>query len=361
MYLTLVPKPSYSARRLSVLIFFDNGKEIERMVVSKNNNGDYYKGVWTKEQKDQWQAIAQVISEKNPNKIALNYSNDWAFGDGISSTLKEKFVNSIDKKFASRIVSGENLCIGWLETRIPEEMEVYGQIVSIAHQIIAEAYSSKVITPGITTSDDVSWWIREKTNKLGLGLWFPSGVEIIRPKSSPYKNSNIIHRGDVLHCDIGTIYLGLNTDTQQLAYILKEEEQDAPIGLKKGLAEANRLQDILLEEMIVGKTGNEILKASLEKAKSFGMKPSIYTHPLGLHGHGAGPVIGLYDSQEGVAVRGDYKLYPNTCHSIELNTRCTVPEWNNEEVAFSLEQDAFFNGEKTIYLDKKQTKFYLVK
>lgn len=362
VYFSLMPQPNFFARRLSVIIFSLNKEGVfEKIMVSKENFGGLYKVVWKKEWKDQWEAIANIISERDPQKIGLNYSEDFNFGDGITSTLKDKFMKSIDKKYAARVVSADHVAIGWLETRIAQEMEAYPQIVLIAHNVIAEAFSTKVITPGITTSDDVEWWIREKFSSLSMPAWFQPSIDIIRRNNSEYKTSNVIHRGDMLHCDIGLTYLGLNTDTQQLAYILKEGETDAPEGLKKGLAEGNRLQDIVMTEMKTGLTGNQILKTSIEKAKAEGLTPCIYAHALGFHGHGAGLLIGLYDSQGGVPGRGDYKLFPNTCHSIELNVRTAVPEWDNQMVTFSLEQDAFFDGTKAAFIDKRQTKFYLVK
>jgi len=362
VYLTLLPQPEFAARRLSVLIFFlkQDGK-LEKLIVSKRAYDNIYKSVWPAEVTDQWKAVAKAIMERDPKKIGLDFSEESAFGDGLSWTLKEKLVQNLDKKYVERIVSAEKVAIGWLETRIPEEMEVYPHIVSVAHAIIAEAFSNKVIVPGVTTSDDVVWWMRDKISSLGLTVWFQPYVDIIRPSNSSYKNSNIIQKGDILHCDMGITYMGLNTDTQQLAYILKEGENDIPAGLKKGLADGNKLQDILLSEMKEGLTGNIILKNALDKAKSTGLIPSIYTHPLGYHGHGAGPLIGLYDSQGGVPGRGDFILYKNTCYSIELNVKTAVPEWNNELITFPLEQDAFYDGVKSVFLDKRQTEFLIIK
>ncbi len=362
VYLTLIPQPAFSARRLSVLIFYRKGNgEFEKLIIAKRGGDNIYKSAWPENVKDQWEAIAKVIEERNPGKIGVNFSSEFAFGDGISWYLKDKLMMSLSEKFKGRIVSAEKIAVGWLETRIPEEMALYPEIVSIAHSIIAEAFSSKVITPGKTTKDDVEWWMREKISSYGMDAWFHPSVDIVRPSVSVFKDSPIIRKGDMLHCDMGLVYIGLNTDTQQLAYVLKDGESDAPEGLKSGLKEGNRLQDILMGEMKAGLSGNQILKSSLEKAKAEGLNPSIYTHPLGFHGHGAGPLIGLWDSQGGVPGRGDYLLYPNNCHSIELNVKKAVPEWKNELVTISLEQDAFFDGLKCEFIDKRQTEFHLIK
>jgi Metallopeptidase family M24 len=218
-----------------------------------------------------------------------------------------------------------------------------------------------VITPGVTTTEDVVWWMRERVAELKLGTWFQPSLSVQRPAASPWKDGRVIHRGDLLHCDFGISYIGLNTDTQEHAYVLKEGEDDAPQGLRGALAEGNRLQNILIGEFREKRTGNEILAAALKKAVDEGLKPSIYTHPLGFHGHAAGPTIGLWDMQGGVPGPGDYPLYFDTVYSIELNVRAAVPEWGNQEVQIALEQDAAFTREGTFFIDGRQTKLHLIK
>jgi len=361
VYLTLVPFTSLAARRLTMLVFYDRGEQgIERLAVSRYGIGDFYQGVWNPEQMDQWDCLAKVIKERAPKRIGINEAEYFAFGDGLSAHLKTRLVQALGQDYASRLHSAERLAVGWLEKRTPEELEVYPQIASIAHQIIAEAFSNRVITPGITTTQDVVWWIREKFRELRLTTWFHPSVSIQRSKSSPH-SGNVIHRGDVLHCDIGIIYLRLNTDTQEHAYVLREGEGDCPQGLKDALKLGNRLQDILMAEFKEYRSGNEILAAALERAKAEGLKAQIYTHPLGYHGHGAGPIVGLWDKQDGVPGTGDYPLFYNTCYSIELNIRTSLPEWGGQEVRIALEQDAAFTERGIYFLDGRQTKFHLIK
>jgi Xaa-Pro aminopeptidase len=363
VYLTLVPFEDLSARRLSMLVFYDRGEGqgIEKFTVSRYGIGDLYKSVWDPaKEPDQWQRLAQVIKDRHPKRIGIDESETFAFGDGLTASLKERLVRVLGKEYESRLQSAERLAVGWLERRIPEELETYPHVVAIAHAIIAQAFSRDVITPGATTAEDVSWWMRERIRGLGLAVWFHPDISIQRPKASPYKG-DVIHRGDLLHCDMGITYLRLNTDTQQHAYVLKEGEVDAPLGLKDALAQGNKLQDILLSEFREGRTGNEVLSAALAKAKSEGLKPSIYTHPLGTHGHAAGPTIGLWDRQNGVPGAGDYPLFYDTVYSIELNAKANVPEWDNQEVTIALEQDAAFTKKGTYFLDERQTKFFLIK
>lgn len=363
VYLSLVPFASLSARRLSLLVFFDRGpdKGVERFTVSRYGVGDLYPTVWKADQEDQWQALAKAVKARDPRRIGIDESEVFAFGDGLSATMKKRLVQALGPEYAKRLVSAERLAVGWLERRLPEEIEVYDHICAVAHAIIAEAFSREVITPGVTTTADVEWWIWEKFRSLGQTTWFSPGISLQRPASSPFKDSPVIHPGDLLHCDIGLNYLRLDTDTQQHAYVLRPGETEAPAGLRAGLAQGNRLQDILLGEMAAGRTGNQVLAAALAKAKAEGLRPSIYTHPLGVHGHAAGPTIGLWDKQGGVPGAGDYPLYPDTVYSIELNVRAAVAEWGGQDVQIALEQDAAFTANGPRFLDRRQTELILVK
>jgi Xaa-Pro aminopeptidase len=363
VYLSLVPFASLSARRLTMLVMYDRGgdKGIERFSVNRYGIGNLFPTIWKAGEEDQWQALAKAVKDRDPKRIGIDESEVFAFGDGLSASKKKRLVQALGPEYAKRLVGADKLAVGWLERRLPEEIEVYHHICAIAHAVIAEAFSASVITPGITTVSDVEWWIWEKFRALGQTTWFSPGISVQRPKTSPFKDTLVIHRGDLLHCDIGINYLRLNTDTQQHAYVLQEGETDAPQGLKNALAQGNRLQDILMGEMKEGLTGNQVLSAALKRAKDEGLKPSIYSHPLGVHGHAAGPPIGLWDKQGGVPGPGDYPLYSDTVHSIELNVLAVVPEWDDQEVQIALEQDASFTKDGARFLDRRQTELILIK
>lgn len=371
VYLSMMPAPTLSARRTSILVFFDKGKEgVERLIISRRGIGDLYTAACTSPKFDPWKCLSNLVAERDPKRIGINESETFNFGDGLTASLKQKLITAIGPEYAKRLHSAQNLAIGWLERRIPQELEVYPQIVSIAHHIIKEAFSNKVITPGVTTTSDVMWWMRQRINQLGLKAWFHPWVDFQRSghKTDSYSQSGIIQRGDLLHCDIGITYLGLNTDTQEMAYVLKEGETDAPQSLKRAMKLGNQLQDIFTAQFKSNRTGNEILLSALTKAKAAGLKAQIYTHPLGLHGHAAGPTIGLWDRQEAIPGQGDYPLYPNTCYAIELNIKTRIPEWNAKEIRIGLEQDAVFlktddpqNPEQVRYLDGRQTRLHIIK
>ena len=368
---TMLPAIWHAARRRTILVMYNpgNGNEVETMAVARYDVGDVFKKSWDKEkQPDQWARLAEIIEEKQPQKIGLNYSDYYGQADGITYSEYKAFEKAIAKKYQSRIVSAEKLAVSWLETRTASEMVIYQQIVKIAHEIIAEGFSDRVIQPGVTTTDDVVWWYRERIKELKLDTWFHPSVSVQREDREQFEHlrtfdkrpeENVIQPGDLLHVDFGITYLRLNTDTQQHAYVLRNDEEDAPDYLKKAFANGNRLQDIFTDNFAVGKTGNEVLAESRAKSIEEGIKPSIYTHPIGYYGHAAGTTLGMWDSQDGVPYTGDYPLHANTAYSIELNAATYIEEWG-KEIRIMLEEDAFFDGETVQYINGRQKRFLLI-
>jgi Xaa-Pro aminopeptidase len=362
VYRSLVPFTTLYASRLQILVFHDRGAAgVERFSVNFRQMGEWYKSVWDPSKMDQWARLAEVIRERNPKVIGIDESSEDQYGDGLSASLKTQLVKAIGPELAKRLKSAERVAVRVLERRTPDELILYPQVAAIAHAIIAEAFSNQVITPGVTTTDDVVWWMRQRSLALGFVNWFHPSVSIQRPKDSPFKDTRVIQRGDLLHCDFGIVYLNLCTDTQQQAYVLKEGETEAPAGLKRALALGNRLQDIHVEEMKPGRTGNQVLAAALKRAKDEGLRPQIYSHPLGVHGHAAGAPVGLTDKQDGVPFEGDYPFFASTVHSIELNNRADVPEWGNQEVRIALEQDAVLTKAGAFFLDRRQTALHVIR
>jgi hypothetical protein len=362
--LTLLPATAMSARRRTMLVFSrTQSGAVERLMLSRSGGGrgGLYEGVWDPEAEDQWEALARVVRERDPKSIGLNISETFAFGDGLSHTEYRLLSDVLGEKYMSRARGVERLAVGWLEERTEAELHAYPGIVQIAHGIVKEGFSSRVVHPGVTTAEDVGWWMRQRMADMGLRAWFHSNVTVQRHGEPNVRPDAPILPGDVLHCDMGFIYLGLATDVQQLAYVLRPGEQDVPSGLKALLAAGNRLQDIHAGEFVEGRTGNEILAATLEKAVAEGLTPCVYSHPLGFHGHGAGPTIGLYDHQEGVPGRGDYELRENTCYAMELNVKAPVPEWDGQIVTAALEEDMAFTGGKVRFLDGRQEAFHLIR
>ncbi len=368
---TFLPSTWQSARRNTMLVIYDpgEGKKLETYAMARYAVGKMFKKVWDADkQSDQWKALAEFIASKNPKKIGVNKSEYFALADGISSMQYDQLMNALPANLKSRVVSAENVAIGWLETRTESEMAVYPSIVRMAHQIIAEGFSEKAVQPGVTTTDDVVWWYRDRIRELGFTTWFHPSVSIQRKDPESFEHlrafsdrpeDQVILPGDLLHVDFGITYLRLNTDTQQHAYVLKPNEKEAPKFLQDAFKKGNRVQDILTGNFKSGLTGNQILKNSLDQCKTENLKCTIYTHPIGFHGHAAGTTIGLWDQQGGVPVNGDYPLYPMTAHSIELNAGVFIEDWK-KEIRIMLEEDAFFDGEKVYYIDGRQTELMTI-
>jgi len=362
---TMLPATWLNARRRTIIVFYRNKKEkiIERLAVARYNIGKSIQSSWDKEKEpSQWKALVDIIASRNPDKIGINFSKHFALADGLVKTGFDELLENLPETYQERLVSAEKLAISWLETRSKMEMKLYKKLVKITHDIIDEAFSTNVIQTGITTTEDVVWFMRQKVTDLGLETWFHPTVDIQRNNEvlkshiesfSKGEEEKTIQKGDLLHCDFGITYIGLNTDCQQHAYVLKKTESEVPVFLKEAFKKGNRVQDILTSNMSLGVTGNEILKASLIQGRKEGLRPSIYTHPLGKYGHSAGTTIGMWDSQNGVPFNGDYALHKNTVYAIELNTTVAIKEWG-KDIRIMLEEAGFFGDGVFEYVNERQ-------
>ncbi len=370
LFYTLVPQPTFAARR-TTLVVFSKGEDgsVERFSVSRYPIGEIYPTVWdggTKEQ--QWQRLAEVIAERDPKRIGINISKDWALADGLSVGLYEQLKASLPEKYESRLVSAQDLVVRWLETRSQKELNVYPQVVTIARRVIAEAFSNKVITPGVTTTNDIAWYLRERFEELQLRPWFQPYVNIQRQGDDTTRDdvfigidNRTVLPGDILHTDVGICYLNQCTDTQEMAYVLKLGEDVIPQGLIDAMAVGNQWQDILTANFVTGLTGNEILQNTTDQSEKAGIISSTYTHPLGFVGHASGPTIGMWDNQGPTPIQGDWPLYPNTAYAIEGNIKTQLPEWDDQWIQIKLEQSAVFNGNTVLYLAGRQTQWHVVR
>jgi Xaa-Pro aminopeptidase len=368
VYFSLVPQPTFAARRTTMLVFHrQQDGQLERLAVNRYPLGDPYESAWSGGDLDaQWQALASLIEARNPDRIGVNVSRDWPVADGLTRGMHQRLMEALPEELHTRVVSAEELVVRWVETRTEQERQAYTQAVQLARGVIAEAFSSDVITPGKTTTDDVAWFIRQRFETLGLAPWFMPYVTLQRQGNdcsadSPFCGvSGTIQRGDALHTDVGICYLKLCTDTQEMAYVLKEGEEDAPASFKKAMQAGNEWQDILTDQFAPGRSGNEVLAATMEKAQQAGLNSSTYTHPIGFYGHAPGPTIGMWDNQGPTPVRGDWPLYANTAYAIEGNVKHQVEAWEGQWLQVMLEQSAFFDGDEVSYLAGRQTRWHLV-
>lgn len=376
VFFSLVSATQFAARRRTIYVFYDRGEKdgVERLALGGGAQGGLYtvyrdpavenRELWGK---GQWALLRKLIEERQPQTIAVNISHTHAFSDGLSAGEREQLEDALGEKWKSRFVRAENLPLDFISIRVPEMLPAYRQMMETAHGLIKRAFSNEVITPGKTTNDDVVWWLRQTVNDMGLGTWFHPTVRVQRPgmvfgSILSERAETVIERGDVLHVDFGVTAMRLNSDTQHMGYVLKAGEKDVPAGIKKALANTNRMQDILLEKMRPGRGGNEVLADAQAAMKGAGINGTIYSHSIGDHGHGAGPLVGLWDRQQGVPGRGDVPILPNTWFSIELSAQTEIPEWSGQPLWVGQEEDAFIDAEGKInWVLARQTQYHLVK
>ena len=364
---TFLPAEWLNARRRTILLFYRNinNNTTEKLAVARYNFGDNILSAWNKEvQPNQWKRLVELIEERNPKRIGINYSKDFNISDGLDKTDYDEFMSHLPVSLKDKIVSAETLSNLWIETRTEKEMNVYNTIIDLTHNIIKEAFSNNTIKVGKTSTTDLEWWMRQKLTDLGLNTWFHPTVDIQRSNefNNDYLDSfsnrpenKIINYGDLLHCDFGINYLRLNSDCQQMAYVMRESDKEVPKFLQTAFDKGNQLQDILTNNFVEGKSGNEILLKSLDEAKYLNLKPSIYTHPLGSYGHSSGPTIGMWDSQQGVPGAGDYPLNYKTVYAIELNITTYISEWKRD-IKIMLEEAGYYSEEGFRYINSRQTK-----
>ena len=346
---------------LQILVFFDRGEPdgIERLNVSITDLGDLMTPAWNLESaEDQWATLRRLVDERAPKRIGIDSSNVIWAADGLSAALRDQLVSALGDEHSSALASAEALCVRWLETRLPRELVLYEQACAIAHELIATRFTRDVITPGVTTTEDLRWSYWQAATDLGLPVSFPPFYRLHRSPAGRrlYGETDIVQPGDLLHCDVGVQYLRLLTDHQELAYVLGPGETEPPQGLADGVRDANRLQDVLVGCWEENATGNEILERALAKAHADGIpKPKIYSHSLSHYLHEPGPLMGLPWEQENTGGRGEIRMRHDTCYTVELSVTRSVPEWDGEEVRFALEQDASFTREGVTFIDGRQT------
>ena len=389
VFSSLVSPTTFAARRRTIYLFVDrcaaegrqdpgDGSCVERIAFGGTSQGGVYDArramkavaadvagrqaeLWGDEQ---WQVLKAALMEKNPKVIAINTSRTFAFTDGLSSGERDGMTEALGPDLARRFRPAEALALELIATRLPEEVAFYGQLQALVWELSQRMFSSAVITPGNTRTSDLVWWWRQQVNDLGLGTWFQPSIEVQRRgvTSEALGEDPIIQRGDVLHSDVGITALGLNTDTQHNAYVLLPGETDAPAGLTAVLRRANQMQDIQMEEIRPGRTGNEVLAASRARMTALGIDGTFYSHPIGTHGHGAGPLVGLWDYQDGVPGRGDAKVIANMWYSIELQATAPVPEWGGQRVRMAQEEDMVMGADGIPrWAIKRQDRLFLVR
>lgn len=371
VFFSMVSPTTFAARRRTIWVFHDRGeKGLARWALGGGSQGGLFEAYREPDPQDargelvgdeQWRLLRRLVEPSNPRAIALNIDPVLAFSDGLHAGEREALEEALGPELSKRVVRRPELALRYIETRIPEMLPRYREIQETVHALIATAFSSQVVRPGTTTTEDVEWWLRQRVQELGMTVWFQPDVERAAADTEGWAKG-AIRPGDALWVDFGVVAMGLHTDTQHLGYVLRPGEQEPPQGLRDCLRTSNRLQDILVAELRPGRTGNEVLRASREAMAAAGIDGTIYSHPVGDHGHGAGPLIGLWDRQEGVPVRGDLKVRPSTWFSVELQATSAIPEWDGRKLACRQEEDVHLDerGERQ-WVYGRQEAFHLVR
>lgn len=363
VFTTMLPSLCLTARRLSCLVFVKQGERFEALNFGRPRehlNRVYTQG-YTDSSRDQLEMLAEYVRKVEPQRIGINCSPINAMCDGLSKSMYDKLYQALDPQDRDKLCSAYPLAVRWIETRTQEELSRYRTVYQLAMEICEEAFSRKVITPGVTTTE-VEEWIAQEINRLGLTFWFSPHVDVQRQGLDGVgSEGELIQHGDLLHYDVGIKYFGLCSDSQRLGYVLREDETEVPAYLQEAFAKTSRFQEIVSQEHITGRTGNEILKTCLERAQQEGIAAMLYCHPIGYFGHSAGTVVGLWDMQQGIGEYGDFPLHKNTCYALELNTESCLKEWGGQRVRFSAEETvAFTEDGKLSYLYPGREKIYAI-
>jgi len=387
VFWSITAPDTFAARRRTIYVFFDKcaaaktpvtSSCIERIALGGTSQGGVFDArrsavavaapvggrqaeLWGDEQ---WKALKTVIEERKPAVIGIDRSTVFAFTDGLSSGELAGMSEALGPAWTAKFRNAEGLPLELIASRLPEEEAFFEKMTAHVWQMTQTMFSEKVIVPGTTRTSDLVWWWRQRVNDEGLGTWFQPGIEVQRQGATEAQlgDDPVIQPGDVLHCDVGITVARLNTDTQHMAYVLKPGETDAPAGLTQALANGNAMQDIAMEEIRPGRTGNEILRSVLERTKAKGIDGTMYSHPIGMNGHGAGPLIGLWDYQDGVPGRGDVRVIPSMWFSVELQATTPVPEWGGQPVRMAQEEDMIVGADgKPRWALRRQDRLFLVK
>jgi len=339
---------------------------VERINLSFTDTKDLYHQPWPgrRHHREQWTLLRGIVEERDPMRIGINTGSiQWAAG-GLTHNLYGQLVEALPRRYVDRLVSAEACATRWLATLTDSEVGLYEHVVKVAHALIAECYSGKAIVPGVTTIPDLVWCYWQRCADLGLTMAFNPFFTIVRSEAARElhgEGDKVIRAGDFVRCDVGIRYLGLITDHQEWAYILKPGETDAPEGARRLMAEGNRLQDCFRGEFRRGLTGNQMLTNILAKAREEGLpNPRVYSHSLGRLLHEPGPLIGLPWEQEWNEGRGDVALENNYAFTMELSVEGPMPEWGGEGFRCALEQDVVYTVDGCRLIDGRQTCFYLV-
>ena len=379
VFRALVSPTTFAARRRTIYVFHDRGvvdgvdRGVARLALGGTSQGGVYEVVRPTARAaggaelrgdEQWRLLRGVVERHRPRAIAIDVSRDFALADGLTKAEHDAMAEALGPAWAARLRPAGALAVDLLASRGADESRFYADLARLTWDLVDTMFSRAVITPGATRTSDAVWWFRQRVADLGLAAWFQPSLTVQRrgAAAAALGDDPVILPGDVLHCDVGIAALGLHTDVQHMAYVPRGGETTAPAGLVRALAASSRLQEIVVAELRPGRTGNEVLRAARARMRAEGIDGTVYSHPIGLHGHGAGAPVGLWDRQEGVPGSGDHRIIRGMWYSIELQATSAVPEWGGQRVRSGQEEDLVLDADGTArWAWRRQTEWRIVR
>lgn len=348
---SMVPASVRYARRLTALVFYRHPESGEMEYLCW---GSWVKGYrpFKQGQETLCEGLTREFERLQPQRIGININGELGgFCAGLCASLYRDLTEQLPQQFVQRLTPAGRLATRWLETMTPPELKVMEALEEATEDLIRTSFSRECITPGVTTVQDVMWFMKEVISRCEMKAWFGAYVDFQRRGSDGMgygpggkvlqPEDYIIREGDILHCDVGMKleYISVLTDRQWMAYMLHPGEEHAPEGLRELFRQGNHFQDLVCEGFLPGRTGNQVFWDGVNRAKEAGLRPMLYCHGLGTYGHSAGPIIGLIDIQGDILPRGELPVGYSSSHALELQHIGVLPEWDDQEVRIYLEED----------------------
>jgi Xaa-Pro aminopeptidase len=307
--------------------------------------------------------LAEYVRERDPKTIAVDKSRTISMADGLSASLEQYLVEAIGPTYASRIVSSEPLAIDYVSSRTDDELEIEREASLITYNILRRAFSNEVITPGKTSLMDVYWWIVDEWKAQDLEFNFPPGLDIQRRGSEERLDDAldpVIEPGDLLHVDFGIRLMGLVTDQQKMAYVLRRGEKEAPEGLRKAFEQSRRVGEIIVSELKPGVAGHVVKERAEERAIGEGILSSVYCHAQGNWVHDAG-AWATFDWPERYGRHPREPVRGREIWSVEFSSSLDLPEWDGQRISMLREEDAWVDDEGGVrYFSGPQEALWLI-
>jgi len=300
--------------------------------------------------------LREIVEKYDPNRIGINISRSIPMCDGLTSEMKKRLEESLGEKYAKRLVSAEKVMVYFRAHRIKEEVELMRTSFRIAKRIHHDVLSEEYIKPGITTAEDIYWAYRQKIREYKVQPGWPTPCPFgifVRGKGTDVPSEVVVEPGDFIDVNFGVNYLGMCSDINRQAYVLKPGETEPPEGIRKIFNFSLEAQEYLKNNMISGRTGNEVHDSALKFITDNGYEGNIWSHSIGNTVHGIGPSMSR-------GYKGQLKLEPVMLFAVELGVRKHIDDVG-KVISITRQDDAVLTERGMEYLSEPQKKLILIK